>query len=233
LAVGSGKTIGTLAPDTGQLSVIDLSGAAPVSTSYSNVPYGNFYYYAAQSATQWLVGNNFGIIFDGTSLGGKPRSLTLGTAWAVAAGTTYISVATASGKILYFNASDDSQAGTIDFAASLLSASADGALLAARATDVYGAYSPDRTVNFYSLPSGTVSSSFAYSYPNTPLLYMAMSASATTLAETFFGSPTAGCAVQVIAVKVAAPSCATTPVMTSCDSRRMAHWQPPPLGAPS
>jgi hypothetical protein len=200
LAVGSGQTIGALAYGVGQLSVIDLSGATPVSTSYNNVPYGYLNNYAAQSATQWLVGNSYGVVFDGASLGGKPRSLTLGTALAVAAGSTYISVATASGKMLYFNASDDSQAGTIDFAASQLSASADGTVLAARATDVYNQYFPDRTVNVYSLPSGTVSSSFAYSYPNTTLTHMAMSPSATTLAEVFGLTPTTGCVAQVIAV---------------------------------
>jgi hypothetical protein len=144
LPVASGTNIGLLnafANGPGQITIIDLSGATPVVSGPFSDPCngGNF---AAQSATQWVVGNGSGVICAETSIG-NPRTLTLGSARSVAAGTSYISVATSSGKIFYFNASDDSPAGTINDSSSHLLTSADGTVLAAGA-------------NTYSLPSGTI-----------------------------------------------------------------------------
>jgi hypothetical protein len=196
IAIPSGSTIGVLASDVGQLTVIDLSGAAPVSTSYA-VPYNQLSNYAAISPTQWLVGNGAGVVFDGTSLGGTPRTLTLGQAWSIAGGSGFVSVATASGSIFYFNTSTNALAGTISFSSSQLSASSDGTVLAAAKDTSAYQYQPDRTVNIYSLPSGALFHTFPYSYPDTDLSYMAMSGSATVIAE-IFSPPTSGCTTQVI-----------------------------------
>jgi hypothetical protein len=196
-AVPSGGTIGVLAYGVGQLTVIDLSGATPVSATYT-LPYAYLSNYAAVSATQWLVGNDDGVVFDGTSLGGKPRSLTLGAAWSIAGGSGFVSVATASGSIFYFNASNDTLAGTIDFSSSTLSASSDGTVLAAEANSNEAQYQPDRTLNIYSLPSGALLNTFPYSYPNSNLYYMAMSGSASVIAEIFYPAPTGVCVTQVI-----------------------------------
>ena len=196
-AIPSGSTIGVLATDVGQLTVIDLSGAAPVSASYA-VPYNQLSNYAAISPTQWLVGNGSGVVFDGTSLGGTPRTLTLGQAWSIAGGSGFVSVATASGSIFFFNTSTNALAGTISFSSSQLSASSDGTVLAAAQDSSAYQYQPDRTVNIYSLPSGALSHTFPYSYPDSSLNYMAMSGSATVIAEIFDPAPTSGCATQVI-----------------------------------
>ena len=196
-AIPSGTTLGVLAGGPGQIIVIDLAGAAPVSASYT-VPYAYLTNFAARSPTQWLVGNSHGVIFDGTSLGGTPRTLTLGTAWSIAGGTGFVSVATASGTIFYFNASNNTLAGTIAFSSSQLSASSDGTVLAAAANTNDFQYETDRTVNIYSLPSGALIDTFPYSYPNNILTYMAMSGSANVLAEQFAPSPTNACVTQVI-----------------------------------
>jgi hypothetical protein len=204
----SGSTLG-LSYGT-SLTVLDLSGSTPVSTSYSNVPFAPLFAYAAQSATQWLAGNGNGVVLDGTSVSGTPRSLTLGTALSVAAGTSYISVATASGKVLLFNSSDDTAAGSIAFSASELAASSDGTVLAA-VTDWQSLQSSnqamqttDSTLNVYSLPSATLSTSFPYAFPGTALTTVALSGSGTVVAETF-NSPTTACLIQVIAVAGGAP----------------------------
>jgi Putative Ig domain len=200
----SGTTLGVLL-DYGSdppLTVFDLSGAAPVATTFATLPYGPASTFAAQSPTEWLVGTGSGIVLDGTSLGGTPRSLTLGTAYSVAAGTSFISVSTAVGKIFVFNASDDSPAGTIDFAASQLAASADGSVLAAVSSGI----SNQISVNIYSLPSGTLTTTFDYSNPDSLIFLpsLTLSASGNALGEVFSGRPASACLAQVISVPAGA-----------------------------
>lgn len=175
-----------------QLTVIDLSGATPVTTNYTNLPFNGARAFGAKSPSQWLVGTDSGIVLDGTSISGTPRSLTLGAPLAVAVGTSFISVATAVGKIFVFNASDDSPAGTLDFAAWQLAASADGSILAAAANPNFGA-GTDFSVNLYALPAGTVSSTFASS---SAVSYLTMSATGNALGEL----NTASCAARVISL---------------------------------
>jgi hypothetical protein len=158
--------------------------------------------FAAQSAGRWLVGNQYGVVFDGSSSIASPRTLTLGSTWSVAAGTNFISVATASGKIFYFNATDDSQAGSIDFATSQLYASADGTVLAAMATT--HSASTDRTVNVYSLPSGNPINTFPYSYyadpdSDSPLLSLSQTGTVIALGN---GSDAPTCTSEIMVVSV-------------------------------
>jgi hypothetical protein len=178
-----------------QATLVDLSGAAPVATQVTNVPYvsiGGVGAFAAQSPTEWLAGTENGIVIDGSSLSGTPRTLTLGAAYGVAAGTSFISVSTAVGKIFVFNSSDDSPAGTINFAAGQLAATPDGSTLAAVASSSSGS----TTINIYSLPAGTVTSTFTPPLPAS----VTMSASANDLGEMFSSPTAAGCLAQVISV---------------------------------
>jgi hypothetical protein len=199
-AIPSGNTIGVLASGQGQLTIIDLSGAAPVESAPYSIPYAYLSDYAAESASNWLVGNEHGVVFDGTSLGGTPRSLTLGTTWSVAAGTSYVSIATASGTIVYFNASDDSQAGTISFSSSALAASADGTVLAAAQDSIDAQYEPTGALNIYSLPSGTQTNTLATGYVSS----IALSETGAILGESVTAAPN-GCSVEVIATAGGAP----------------------------
>lgn len=154
--IPSGTTIGVLSDsDNGQVEVIDLSGATPVSTAYA-IPFAFPSAYAAMSGTSWVVGSFDGLVLDGTSLTAQPRYLTLGSATSIVGGTQYFSVATASGKILFYDASTNNLLGTIDFPAFQISASSDGTVLAAVADSTV----PVGTVNIYSLPSGTLINSF-------------------------------------------------------------------------
>ena len=158
--IPSGTTIGVVYGEeytlnTNQLAVIDLSGAMPVSTSYT-VPIADLSAYAAVSAGLWVVGNEQGVIFDGASLAGQPRYLTLGQVSSIAAGTGYFSVATASGQIFYFNASTDAMVGTINFLSSQISMSSDGTVLAASSISPDIQNQPNSTVNLYSLPSANL-----------------------------------------------------------------------------
>lgn len=205
IAFPSGGTIGVTYGGP-VLMVVDLSGAAPISATYT-LPY-LLYNYAAQSATEWLVGDYLGVVFDGASLGGPPRTLTLGAAASIAGGTRYFSVATRSGTI-FFNTSDNSQAGTLGFQSSLLSTSSDGTVLAAVAAvpTVPGVTQP---LNIYSLPSGALINAFSYSYP-TNFSAIALSSSGTLIAEILQSSVPAGlCVSQVI------PAMGGTPIF--CDN---------------
>jgi hypothetical protein len=152
--VSSGPTLGFLAAGWNQLVVIDLSGATPVSSTYT-LPAVMDYpsSFAAASASSWIVGNRYGLVLDGASLSGQPRFFTLGQVTSIAAGTAYFAVATASGQVLYFDATTNATLGTIDFPSSQLSISTDGKILSAVAVA-----SPPlpNTSSYYSLPTGTL-----------------------------------------------------------------------------
>jgi hypothetical protein len=201
LAIPSGPTIGIFAFETYQLSVVDLSGSTPSVSAAHLVP--ACCSYAATSASAWVTGGD-GDIFDGASLGGQPRYLSLGHAW-IAGGTSYVSVATASGTIFTFDPTTNAQVGTISFPAWQLSASLDGTVLAAAALQDHFPYATDRSVNVYSLPSGTLIHSFPYAYPGPPLpTAMSLSGSGTVMAQTF-ADASGGCGSEVIATTGGTP----------------------------
>jgi hypothetical protein len=211
--VSSATTLGVMeGPGVGgtRVRVIDLSGASPVSTLYTTTA-GALSAYAATSATAWVTGDINGVVFDGASVEGQPRFLTLGAVQSIAAGGTYYSVATASGQIQYFNASTNASVGTIDFPSSRLAMSSDGSVLAAASGDFLGANPgsalPNSSVNVYTLPAGTLLNSFAYS--SVVSVNISLSSSGTVLAQ--MPSNTSGCAAAAAAVTGGAPIwCDTT-----------------------
>ena len=146
----SGTTLGLVSQASGPVSVIDLSGATPVSATYtvSTTFLGG---YAATTSAAWFIGNDYGVVIDGASLSGQPRYLTLGAALSIAGGTGYFSVATASGTIFNYDAATDASVGTIAFTSSQLAMSSDGTVLAAMEQTTSGG----GVVNLYSLPSGS------------------------------------------------------------------------------
>jgi hypothetical protein len=204
-AIASGPTIGLVASGAGQLSVVDLSGSTPSLSAVLPVPTAYLSAYAATSATAWVTGNANGVIFDGASPPGQPRYLSLGEAWSIAGGTSYVSVATASGSILTFDPATNAQLGTISFLASQLSASRDGTVLAAAADENDAQYETDRSLHIYSLPSGSLIHSFSYAYLGPPVLTaMSLSASGTVTAQTF-ADASGGCGSEVIATTGGTP----------------------------
>jgi hypothetical protein len=197
VAIPSGSTIGVLQSDSKQISIVDLSGATPVVTPPQPIPIASLTAYAAESATVWVAANMNGVILDGTSLSGQPRYLTPGEAWSIAGGTAYVSVSTASGGIYTFDTSTHAAAGTINFSSPLLSASADGTLLAAVGGDI--PLAADGTLNIYSLPSGNL----LHSFPSAPpqiVTSLSLSGSGTAVAQTFLNSTTPCLGGEVIAV---------------------------------
>jgi hypothetical protein len=170
--IPSGNTIGVLPYGTPSASVIDLSGALPVKTDFP-LPIAYEKAYAANSASQWLVGNVHGVVLDGTSASTTPRYFGTGQVLSMAGGTNYAAIATANGKIFYFSPSASSTpAGTINFASSGLALSTDGTVLVAMANASDSQYETDRTLNVYSLPSGNLTYSTPYQYVNgNPGLY--------------------------------------------------------------
>lgn len=153
--VASGSTIGFLPEGSSTVSVIDLSGATPTKTDYnSGVSLGTGISsgqpYAAVSASQWLVGSNYGVLIDGTTFAGTERLFGYGQAWSIAGGTGHFAVATASGNILYFNSATLALEGRIPFYASKISLSADGTTLVAMGA---GATYGQSDVEVYGLPA--------------------------------------------------------------------------------
>lgn len=163
--VASGGTIGVLPDGTASASVIDLSGASPVKTDYS-LPIAYEQAYAATSPSQWIVGNKHGVVLDGTSVSTTPRFFDTGAAWSIAGGTNYAAIATANGKIYYYllSSSSTTPAGVIDFSSSKIALSSDGTVLVAQANSNDSQYETDRTLNVYSIPSGSLTYNIPYQF---------------------------------------------------------------------
>jgi hypothetical protein len=166
----SGTTVAVLGP-TGEASILDLSGTTPANTDYT-LPIvadnsgASSYAYAAASATQWMIGNPWGVLIDGASLSGAPRYFDYGAAWSVAGSSGSIAVATASGRIVYFDANTLTQEGTIPYLASKVVLSSDGTVLAAAGDENDAQYNNDWSVRIYSLPGGGLLHTWPYSFSN-------------------------------------------------------------------
>jgi hypothetical protein len=161
--IASGTTIGIIPHGTGQVSVIDLSGSNPSMADYAG-PILSLSAYAASSSSQWVAGNDQGALLDGASLSDEPRYFGHGKAWSIAGTSGLVAISTAIGEILLFDPYSKTLEGTISFSSGKLALSSDGNVLGASADANDYQYKPDRTLNFYSLPSGAVISSFPYVY---------------------------------------------------------------------
>jgi hypothetical protein len=183
LVLQSGPTLAMLPGESAPVSVIDLSGATPVKVDYPAAPV-QLSAYAATSSSNWFLGTDYGVLVDGTSLSGTPRYFGYGLVNSVAGGTNSFAVATAVGKILYFNTATNSLAGTIDLSSLKLAMSADGSILVAQEPGPEStAYQTlNETLNVYSLPSGSLTASYQFS---TGLRDWSLTPPGTVLGEAF------------------------------------------------
>jgi hypothetical protein len=166
IVTASGTTIGAYAYGAPGVSVIDLSSSTPTQINSATVPVLAYMTgFAAASGSQWIAGNENGVILDGASLSGTPRFFGYGAALSIAGTSDMAAIATASGKILLFDPSGPTSKGDIGFLSGKLAMSTDGSVLGASGYAQYAQYETDRSLNFYSLPSTTVISNFPYTYP--------------------------------------------------------------------
>lgn len=193
-AVASSNTFGVLSYGAGQVSVFDLSGSTPSRTDYSD-PIAYLTTYASDSNGHWVIGNEHGALVDGASLTATPRFLGYGQAWSIAGSSSVAALSTASGRIPVIDPSASALQQTIDFSSSKVSLSSDGTMLGAMADANDSQYEPDRTLNFYALPAGSVVKSYPYTYqdsaPFQPFLSdFTLSGSAGTIAQTLLSLQT-------------------------------------------
>jgi hypothetical protein len=185
VAVPSANTIAILPYGLASASVIDLSGATPVKTDQP-LPVAYESAYAAVSASQWIVGNTHGVLLDGTSASTMPRYFGTGQPWSIAGGANLVAIATANGNISYYSPSSSTTnlVGTINFSASKIAMSSDSTVLVAMANANDSQYEADRTLNVFSLPSGSLTYSIPYQVSVTPtLLDFSLSASGTVTGQ--------------------------------------------------
>ena len=163
--VPSGLTLGILEYGTGAGTVVDLSGAHVSQASFT-APVAYTSAFGAASTSQWMIGNNWGVLVDGASLAGRPRHFGHGAAWSIAGSDSRVAVATAAGEILYFDASTNVQEGAIGFSSSQIALASDGSVLAAAGDQNDSQYHDDWSINVYSLPSGVAIKTLPYSFAN-------------------------------------------------------------------
>jgi hypothetical protein len=183
IAIASGTTIGFIPYGTGQVSVIDLSGSGLSKADYA-VPTAYLTAYGASSSSQWLAGNRYGAVLDGSSLSSAPRYFGHGAAWSIAGSSGRVAISTAIGEILVFDPYLKTQQRTIGFSSGKLALSSDGIVLGASANANDSQYKLDRTLNFYSLPSGNMINSFPYTFNSGSFLFdFTLAASGTTIGQ--------------------------------------------------
>src|SRR6185437_7611141 len=95
------------------------------------------------------------VLLDGASLTSTPRYFDYGAVSSIAGSAGLIAIATASGRIVYFDANTLAQQGVIPVSASKLALSADGSVLAA--------LQDDGSIGIYSFPGASLL--YTWSYP--------------------------------------------------------------------
>ncbi len=164
-ALSSGPTVAIL-PDGNQqqvTTVIDLSGSTPVATNYTLPPFTdndcNGYSsatYAAQSGSQWvldLFNNGF---LDGASLqSGTPRFIGSGLITSIAGGANRTAIATGGEQVTWLDPSSPTPQGSETAASGYTELSTDGSVMAT--APLVG-----DSINFYSLPSGSLINSVPF-----------------------------------------------------------------------
>ncbi len=202
--VPAGLVLAALPPGSPQMNIVDLSGASPAMSSYT-LPStsASLSSFAAASSSQWLVGTQNGVVLDGESLSGTPRYFGHGAVYGIAAGGNVAAASTAIGEILLYDLSTSQQTGSISFPAGKVALSSDGTVLGAAAETSDGQYVPDRTLNFYSLPSASVLSSFPYTYNTGATPYLtdfSLSGSGTAVAQALYTASSSVASGQVTGI---------------------------------
>ena len=175
--VPSGTTLAVATGAESGFEVIDLSGSTLAETPYSNY---TLRAYAAESTSEWMLGDANGVLIDGASLAGTVRYFDYGAVSSIVANAQFIAVATASGRIVYFDATTLTQDGIIPVSASQLALSSSGSVLAARQAD--------GSIGIYSLPGASP----LYTWPppsgGATVFAIGLSASGATLTQVLWPS---------------------------------------------
>jgi len=153
--------------DSDGLSIVDLSGASPVVTNFTGLTPTIGTTFASSNSSQWLIDTGSGAILDGATLAGPNlRTLGYGQIQSIAATPNVVALATSAGKILLMDPAGPTLQSTLKFevaypSSQTLAISSDGSVLGAlRTLDSTVCLYPE--LNFYSLPSLNVISSYSY-----------------------------------------------------------------------
>lgn len=212
------------------LTVVDLSGTTLTNSAHTlPIYFGTAY--AATSPSQWLIGNEYGAVFDGSSSASSPKFLAVGAAFSIAGGGSLASIATASGQIFVVNPQTNTIQNTIAFPSSKLEMSADGTVLAANTDNNLNTF-VQPSLQIYSLPSGTLTQTYASG--STYVVDYSLAGSGTVIAQTTgpYSTGNAGAAnhQQVIDISTGTviwSSANTNPVLFSPDGTLFADFANP------
>jgi hypothetical protein len=199
----SGAILGVL--QQAQVGVVDLSGASPASASYT-LPIASTSAFAATSSSTWVAGNHLGVIVDGASLSGTLRYLDYGEVLSIAGSATDFAIATASGRILFYDSSTNTLQGTINFASSMLALSTDGSVLAAVGALPNTVNPANQALNIYDLPATAPSNSLTFGTNSVQSMTLSGSGTSALLGLVISPAPTPSCFAEVIPVTASMPT---------------------------
>jgi hypothetical protein len=184
----------TVIPNLPQGITIDSKTGTISGTPTAITPRG-YFTVAATNAAGSAVEQVFITVISTSGFASLLWDLGSDQAWAIAGAPGTAAVSTSSGEILIIDTATGTLKLTLTQFSSQLALSADGSILGASGD--YQDYSKDPTLNFYSLPSGQIVSSFPYdsvppnTQPSAPIpLDFTLSASGTTVGQmTFVAQP--------------------------------------------
>jgi len=184
----SGLTLGVFKAGAPGISIIDLSGATPsISQPALPPPTSAPSFFAAASASQWVVGTQNGVLFDGASVSATPRYFGYGAVNGIAIAGNTAAISTAIGKILLYDLTVPQQTSSIDLLANKVELSSDASILGAAEYSIDSTNTLTTALNLYSLPAGTTLQSLPHT--GTPeLADFSLAASGNSIGQVLAGA---------------------------------------------
>lgn len=163
----SADEIGILPFGKGEATILHLDPVAGITWTVHPTSHAYLSSFGASPDGSWAIGTRTGslLVHGDAASPATERSLGCGKVLSIAgAPTGRVAIATASTRVLVADLPSGALVADIPFASSEVQLSASGAVLAEMATTQGSQYLTDRTLNLVALPSGTVSSTFPFSY---------------------------------------------------------------------
>jgi hypothetical protein len=124
----------------------------------------------------------------------------------IAGSPTDFAIATASGRILFYDSSTNTLQGTISFASSMLALSTDGSVLAAVGAVPNIVNPANQALNIYDLPATAPSNNLTFGTNSVQSMTISGTGSSALLGLVISSTPTPSCLAEVIPVTASTPT---------------------------
>ncbi|XXT23625.1 hypothetical protein WME94_18980 [Sorangium sp. So ce429] len=192
------RALGVIQRASPKLTIIDLGGSEVTATEHEAAVIHDPSVMHLDGRLRWAIGGWQGLIEQKGTVADPDATGTLGCGASNLGGSPsgQVAIATARGTILLYDTAnlDAGPTTSIPLRSARVQLSADGRVLAARATESHP-YDDDAALRIFSLPDGADVASFP---SEVTLLGFSLSSSGTTLGRTYYRSPTTGSDERIV-----------------------------------